>query len=72
VATGLRGQAQGLMVLVNGGLGTTAGTVLAGWLYQTAVVAGHGGWALFWGVLTAITLLCTLLFATFYRGLKTR
>ena len=70
VAAGMRGQAQGLMVLVNGGLGTMLGTLLAGGLYQSAVVAGHGGWTLFWGVLTGITLLSMAVFALFYRGLK--
>jgi len=57
-------------VLVNGGLGTMLGTLLAGGLYQSAVVAGRGGWTLFWGVLTGITLVSMAVFALFYRGLK--
>jgi hypothetical protein len=58
------------MVLISGGLGTMLGTLLVGVLYRVAVVAGHGGWAVFWGVLTSITFLCVGVFAAFYRSSK--
>jgi nucleoside transporter len=70
VPPSMRGQAQGLMVLISGGLGTMLGTMLVGALYRGAVVGGHGGWAVFWGVLASITLLCVVLFAAFYRSSK--
>ena len=68
VEPGLRGQAQGLITLVSGGLGSLAGTLGAGFLYQVMVVEGGGGWAGFWGVLAAALAACMLLFGLLYQG----
>jgi nucleoside transporter len=68
VEPGLRGQAQGLITLVSGGLGSLIGTLTVGQLFQVTVAAGHGGWTGFWGVLTAAVLACMVIFAVFYQG----
>lgn len=68
VEPGLRGQAQGLLTLFSAGLGSSVGTLFVGYLYRICVVSGNGGWAVFWSVLAAITLVCLVMFGTLYRG----
>lgn len=71
VPRGMRGQAQGLVTLVSAGIGSGVGTVFSGWFYQTTVLGGHGGWTLFWAVMTGIMAVCLVMFAMLYRGLAT-
>lgn len=72
VPAGLRGQAQGLLTLVSAGIGSLAGTLFVGKLYQLTVLGGSGGWTFFWGVLSSILLLCLVLFSTLYKGLPVK
>jgi hypothetical protein len=69
VEPGLRSQAQGLITLVAGGLGTLIGTLGVGYLYNLLVADGGGDWTTFWGVLTGMTVVCMVVFGVFYRGL---
>jgi MFS family permease len=69
VEPGLRGQAQGLLALVSGGLGPFIGAYLCGWLRATYVGVNGEGWLPFWGILASIIAICFLGFAVFYRGL---
>lgn len=68
VPQGLRGQAQGLLTLVSGGLGSSIGILLSGHLYDLTVVHQAGGWATFWSVQTSILVLCLGIFVLFYKG----
>lgn len=68
VPAGLRGQAQGLLTLVSSGIGTLTGTMFVGYLHRLTVIGGAGGWQAFWAVLTAILLVCLVLFAVLYKG----
>lgn len=68
VGTGLKAQAQGLLALVSGGIGPLIGALLCGWLRERFVLDGEG-WAMFWGVLTGIILLCLAGFVIFYQGM---
>lgn len=68
VSPQLRGQAQGLLALVHGGLGTLAGTVAVRLLYDHAVSAGHGGWGAYWAWLGGWVLAVSVGFLVFYRG----
>lgn len=69
VDPGLKGQAQGLLVLVSGGLGPLVGAMLCGWLHSHCVTADGHGWQDFWAILAAMILGCLVVFAMFYRGL---
>lgn len=69
VEPGLRSQAQGLITLVAGGLGTLIGTLGVGFLHNLLVVEGGGDWTTFWGVLTGMTVICMVVFGVFYQGL---
>jgi MFS family permease len=69
VEFGLKGQAQGLLTLVSGGLGPLAGAVVCGALRGHFVTANGDGWMNFWAVLAAMIGGCLLIFALFYRGL---
>ncbi len=69
VDPGLKGQAQGLLALVSGGIGPLAGAVICGWLRGVCVKADGGGWDLFWWLLTAMIAVCLVLFALLYQGL---
>ncbi len=64
----LRGQAQGLLGLVSGGVGPLAGALFCGWLHGKLVTPEGGGWMEFWAVLTAMIAGCLVLFACFYKG----
>jgi nucleoside transporter len=68
IEPGLRGQAQGLITLVSGGLGSLIGTLGAGFLHRVTVDEGNGGWAAFWGVHALAVAACMVLFAVLYQG----
>lgn len=68
VDPGMRGQAQGLLTMVAGGVGPLAGALLCGWLRGHAVTADGAGWDWFWGILAAMIAVCLALFAMMYRG----
>jgi len=72
VDPGLKGQAQGLLVLVSSGLGPLVGALLCGWLRGHCVTADGQGWQDFWAILAALILGCLVIFAVFYRGLGKR
>ncbi|MES2997476.1 MAG: MFS transporter [Verrucomicrobiota bacterium] len=70
VATEIRGQAQGLLVLVSGGLGPLVGAGFCGWLHGVLVTSSGGGWQAFWWILAGWIALCTIAWMIFYRGGK--
>ncbi len=72
VDPGMRGQAQGLLALVTGGLGPLAGALVCGWLRKNTVTADGQGWMEFWAILAAMIAVCLVIFAVFYRGLGTQ
>lgn len=72
VDPGLRGQAQGLLTLVSGGLGPLVGALICGWLRNHYVTVDGNGWMAFWSILAAMIALCFIIFAVFYRGLGKR
>ncbi len=65
----LRGQAQGLLALVSNGVGSLIGVIGVQKLHDVMVVAGRGGWAIYWGVLGGSIAAVTVGFALLYRGL---
>ncbi len=69
VPVGLRGQAQGLLQMMAGGVGPLIGSLVCGLLREWLVADGHHGWANFWAVLAGMIAVCTVLFAIFYKGL---
>lgn len=69
VDPGMKGQAQGLLAMVSGGLGPLMGAAICGWLRIHCVTEDGQGWSLFWTILTAMIAGCFALFAMFYRGL---
>ena len=68
VEAGMRGQAQGLLTMVAGGLGPLAGALVCGGLRQHFVTAAGAGWEWFWGILAAMIAACLAIFLTLYRG----
>jgi MFS family permease len=68
VAAPMRGQAQGLLALVSGGIGSLFGTLLVRHWHEVAVAWEGGGWFLYWAVLAGMIAGITLLFAWLYRG----
>jgi MFS family permease len=68
VDPGLRGQAQGLLAFVTGGLGPFAGAWICAWV-RDVFVRETTGWMEFWGVLGAMIAVCFLIFALFYKGI---
>lgn len=68
VEPGLRGQAQGLLAMVAGGLGPLVGAAVCGGLRNYYVTADGAGWDWFWGVLAAMIAVCLAIFLVFYRG----
>jgi MFS family permease len=68
VPTHMRSQAQGLLSLVSGGIGTLFGTIFVRWLYDAVVVADRGGWAIYWTVLGLMISGITVTFVLSYRG----
>ena len=72
VDPGLRGQAQGLLTLVSGGLGPLAGALVCGWLRNHCVTADGRGWLEFWAILAGMIAVCFVIFALCYQGLGKR
>ena len=70
VDPGLKGQAQGLLVMVSSGVGPLAGAWLCGWLRQAYVNPDGRGWDAFWAILAGIIAVCFCGFALFYQGKK--
>jgi MFS family permease len=68
VERGMRGQAQGLLTLVSGGLGPLIGAAFCGWLHDHCVRPNGQGWMDFWTILAGMIALCFVIFAVFYRG----
>lgn len=68
VDPGLRGQAQGLLTLVSGGLGPLVGALVCGWLRNHWVTEDGQGWMQFWAVLSGMIAMCFVIFALFYQG----
>ena len=68
VEPGLRGQAQGLLVMVSGGLGPLVGALVCGYLRAHCVTPAGQGWAWFWGILAGMIAGCFVIFALFYQG----
>jgi amino acid transporter len=62
VDAGMRGQAQGLLGVVSGGVGPLLGAAVCGWMRAAVVGADGGGWPLFWGLLSAMSAACLVLF----------
>lgn len=69
VDPGLKGQAQGLLAMVSGGLGPLVGALVCGFLRDVCVGPDGQGWALFWTLLAAMIAGCFAIFAIFYQGL---
>lgn len=67
VEPGMRGQAQGLLAFVSGGLGPFVGAWVCGWVRK---VSGEEGWMEFWGILAGMIAVCFVVFALFYQGRK--
>jgi MFS family permease len=72
VDPGMKGQAQGLLAMISGGLGPLVGAMFCGWLRKQCVTPDGQGWTLFWSVLAAMIALCFVIFATCYQGLGRR
>jgi MFS family permease len=70
VEPGLKGQAQGLLVMVSSGLGPLVGSWLCGWLRIHCVTSDGRGWDVFWTVLGALIAVCFGVFALFYQDRK--
>lgn len=68
VDPGMKGQAQGLLSMVSGGIGPLMGALVCGWLREHLVADGVHGWDAFWIVLSAMAALCFVVFGLFYRG----
>jgi len=68
VEPGLRGQAQGLLAFVAGGVGPCVGAWVCGWARRSLVDEHGAGWMAFWGLLAAMIAVCFIGFALFYRG----
>lgn len=70
VEPGMKGQAQGLLVMVSSGVGPLAGAWLCGLMRQQWVTADGHGWEVFWAVLAGMIGACFILFALLYRGIQ--
>lgn len=67
VDPGMRGQAQGLLSMVSGGVGPLIGALVCGWLRKHLVADGVQGWDAFWLALSAMAAICFVIFGLFYR-----
>lgn len=70
VDPGLRGQAQGLLGLVVGGIGPLLGAWACGWLREHVVTADGHGWLAFWNILAGMIAVCFVIFMVFYREVR--
>ena len=68
VDPGMKGQAQGLLAMVSGGLGPLVGAVVCGRMRSHLVGEDGQGWTTFWAMLTLMIALCFVIFAVFYQG----
>ncbi len=68
VDPGLRGQAQGLLAMMSGGLGPLVGALVCGGLRNHLVTDDGQGWTQFWGILAAMIAGCFAIFVVFYQG----
>ncbi len=68
VPVGMRSQAQGLLALFSGGIGTLMGTIIVRQLYDFTVVGEHGSWTTYWSILAAMIIMITIGFVALYRG----
>ena len=68
VDPGMKGQAQGLLSMVTGGVGPLLGALVCGWLRSQCFTPDGRGWPLFWILLTAMIAGCFAVFALFYQG----
>jgi len=68
VDPGMKGQAQGLLAMVSGGVGPLLGALFCGWLRNHCITADGHGWAVFWYILVGIIAACFAIFALFYRS----
>ncbi len=64
----LRGQAQGMLGLMQAGVGPLVGAFFCAWLRNICVDENGEGWETFWWVLSGFITACTAGFALFYRG----
>lgn len=69
VEPGLRSQAQGLLMVVAAGVGPLIGAWLCAEMREGLVDEQGEGWVAFWGLLSAMIAVCTLLFVCCYQGL---
>lgn len=69
VEPGFRAQVQALMTFASMGFGSLVGALVCGALYERMVVGGHGGWAGYWGLLSAMCLGTGIYFWRGYVGL---
>ena len=69
VDPGLRGQAQGLLGLVTGGIGPLLGAAICSWLRDYVVTADGHGWMAFWSILAGLIGVCFVMLAVFYQEL---
>ena len=72
VDPGMKGQAQGLLAMVSGGIGPLVGALVCGAVRGTVVSENGEGWAVFWGILAAMIGVCFVGFAIFYQGQAVR
>jgi MFS family permease len=68
VAPGLKGQVQGLLAMVSGGIGPLIGALVCGWLRAVCVTDDGAGWNWFWGILAGMIAVSFALFAMLYQG----
>ncbi|MFC7335738.1 MFS transporter [Haloferula chungangensis] len=64
----MRSQAQGLLALFSGGIGSLIGTIAVRQLYDFAVVGEHGSWTSYWSILAAVIVMITVGFVALYKG----
>jgi len=70
VDPGMKGQAQGMLALVSGGLGPLVGALFCGWLRGVCVNGAGEGWEDFWMVLAGMIVVFFAIFAVLYRGVR--
>lgn len=68
VSLAFRSQIQALMGMFSGSLGSVAGTLITGALYNGMVVDGVPGWPAYWWLLTGMIVLCAIGFLLGYKG----
>ena len=65
----MRAQAQSLLVMLNGGVGSLIGMLIAGEVFKVTAKSGNfSDWVIFWAVLFATTLVAMIYFLVSYRG----